>query len=368
MAFISGLASVVFLIPQIIPLALKKHLVDEPSGSRKVHAHPVPNLGGVAIFSGFLLSSASCIPLQLLPEAGTLLSSGLILFMTGIKDDLIGLSPRVKFMSQLTASGIVAVVADLRIKTFYGFGNFVELDYSGSIIITVIFITGLINAYNLIDGIDGLAASLGLLFTIVYSVLFFEAGELEWVMLALCFAGSLTGFLFFNVTPAKIFMGDSGSMLLGFMAAVFSLKFLGLCAAGAVDVFYIKPASACTIAVSIVIVPVFDTIRVFLLRILKGKSPFYADRSHLHHVLLSIGFTHISAGLILIGLNAVCTLVAILLHGLGDDVLICLLFLILLGFSGFIHVCCHKSNKKHSPFFKAQPATCEDCAQVLSDR
>lgn len=336
----------VFLIPQVIQLARKKHLFDKPDEKRKIHVKPIPNLGGIAIFTGFLFSALLYVPDSLLSEVRILLAAGVIIFMVGLKDDLMGLSARVKLVAQVVASGLVSILTDLRVKEIYCFGGSMYFEYSTSIFLTVVFITGLVNAYNLIDGIDGLAGSLGILFSITYGVFFYNMGATDWAILASSLVGVLVGFLIFNITPAKIFMGDSGSLLLGFMAAIFSLKFLGLRPVNKPSAIYIPLGLAFPIVISVVIVPVFDTIRVFTIRILNGKSPFQADRNHLHHLLLDTGLAPIRASMMLTGINFLFIVIAATFGSQDSAVLVPLLFLIPILLTGLLNVCSYMMKKK----------------------
>ena len=216
---------------------------------------------------------------------------------------LLGLSPLKKFVAQFTSAFIIAVMADLRIADLNGIFGFHELPYMISIILTALFMVGVVNAFNLIDGVDGLASSLGIIFSCMYAFLFYQAGELGWAYLSLSLAGSLTGFLFFNLTPAKIFMGDLGSLLTGYIAAILSIKFLGFSSTQNIMVGTLEISSGAGLVLAILIIPIFDTLRVFTLRMLRNTSPFTADRNHVHHRLLFVGLSHVQTTLSLAVLN-----------------------------------------------------------------
>jgi UDP-GlcNAc:undecaprenyl-phosphate GlcNAc-1-phosphate transferase len=336
LAFIISLLFVVFAIPSIIAVSFRKRLFDDPSESRKVHDRVVPNFGGVAIFTALLFSCSLLIPSYLLPEVNVLMSAGLILFMTGLKDDVVGLSPAIKFLAQLVSALITVVVANIRIENMHGMFGAHELPYVGSVILTVFFIVGIVNAFNLIDGIDGLAGTLGVIFSLIFAFLFFKAGVLGWSYISLALTGALIGFLFFNVTPAQIFMGDSGSLLLGFVAALLSLKFLQVSSTDIVmfGPFYITSGAGLVIA--ILIIPIFDTLRVLILRILKNTSPFRADNNHLHHRLLFLGLSHVQATLVLAVVNILFIAMALSLQQLGNTQLIGLVIVSILTLNGML--------------------------------
>lgn len=334
--FLLSLFIVVFSIPPIIKVAFEKRLFDHPTEGRKVHKKIIPNLGGIAIFTAFLFSSSLFIPTSALPQGNLLIGAGLILFMTGLKDDIVGLSPTIKFLAQFLSAFIVAVLADLRISNLQGIFGVYEINYYLSIILTVFFIVGIVNAYNLIDGIDGLAGTLGLVFSITYAYIFFKSGDHGWAFLSLSICGALLGFLFYNLTPAKIFMGDSGSLVTGFLAATFSLKFLS---SSAGQVVYVGPLgitlSICLV-IAILIIPIFDTLRVFTLRILAGKSPFAADSNHVHHRLLFLGMSHVQATFVLALCNVFIIMCALSLNELGPTQLLAFLALTVLTMNGLL--------------------------------
>lgn len=327
---------VAFAIPPIITVSLKKRLFDNPSEVRKIHKRIIPNFGGVAIFTGFIFSCSIFIPSQILPEANVLMAAGLILFMIGLKDDIIGLSPAIKFTAQFTSAFIVVWVANLRITDLHGILGFQEIPYYASVCITALFIVGIVNAFNLIDGIDGLAGSLGLVLSVVFGVLFYKAGALGWSYLSTALAGALLGFLFFNVTPAKIFMGDSGSLLLGFLASVLSLKFASISSSQNVMVGPFNLVSGAGLVVAMLIVPIFDTLRVFTLRIMRKTSPFTADSNHIHHRLLSLNLSHMQATLVLSSVNVLFIILALALQELGNNVIIGVVALSMLGLNGVL--------------------------------
>ncbi len=336
--FLTSLLVVALAIPPIITVAFQKRLFDHPVESRKVHKRIVPNFGGIAIFSGFLFTCSLFIPANLLPEGNILMAAGLILFLTGLKDDIVGLSPTIKFVAQFSSAIILATAANIRISNLHGILGLQELPYTASIVLTVFFIVGIVNAFNLIDGIDGLAGTLGIMVSLIYAYLFYSAGLMGWSYLSIALTGAMLGFLFYNVTPAKIFMGDSGSLLLGFVAAVLSLKFLSLNGSATPNLGPLELHASNGLVIAILIIPIFDTLRVFTLRILKNTSPFTADNNHLHHRLLFLGLSHIQATLVLVVSNIVFVILALALQQLGDSQLISLLVLSILLVNGALSI------------------------------
>jgi UDP-GlcNAc:undecaprenyl-phosphate GlcNAc-1-phosphate transferase len=313
-------------IPAIITVAFQKRLFDVPDAGRKVHKRIVPNFGGVAIFTAFLFSCALFIPSAMLPQANILMAAAIILFMTGLKDDVVGLDPMIKFVAQFACAFITAILADLRITNLEGVFGVYEMPYYLSVLFTVIFIVGIVNAFNLIDGIDGLSGSLGIVFSIIFAILFYNAGQTGWACMALALTGALTGFLFYNVTPAKIFMGDCGSLMLGFVASILSIKFLDISNGSPIMLGPFKVTLGICLVIAILIIPIFDTLRVFTLRILNNSSPFVADNNHLHHRLLFIGLSHIQATLVLSFFNILFVIIALSLQDLNAPTLLIIIF------------------------------------------
>jgi UDP-N-acetylmuramyl pentapeptide phosphotransferase/UDP-N-acetylglucosamine-1-phosphate transferase len=328
-------------------VAFQKHLFDTPDEHRKVHGQTIPNFGGVAIFAAFLFSCALFMPPIVLPEANTLLAAAVILFMTGLKDDLVGLDPLTKFLAQFAAAFIVALPADLRITNLEGVFGINELPYYASVLVTVIFIVGVVNAFNLIDGIDGLCGTLGIIFSTVFAFAFFKSAEPGWAYMGLALTGALIGFLFYNITPAKIFMGDSGSLMLGYVAAIFSIKFLDIRSDAQVMAGPFQISLGICLVTAVLIVPIFDTIRVFTLRILKNTSPFVGDRNHLHHRLLFVGLTHIQATLVLALLTLFFISMALLLQDLSPAALLLLLVGTALAINGLFSLYVERHKKRN---------------------
>lgn len=343
--FLTSLLVVALAIPPIITVAFQKRLFDDPAESRKVHKRIVPNFGGIAIFSGFLFTCSLFIPSNLLPEGNILMASGLILFLIGLKDDIVGLSPFIKFIAQFSSAAILALVADIRITNLHGILGIQELPYVASIAFTMFFVVGIVNAFNLIDGIDGLAGTLGIMLSLVYAFLFFGSTEFGWSYLSISLTGAMLGFLFYNVSPAKIFMGDSGSLLLGFIAAVLSIKFLAISDRQNTSFGQLDVTSAFGLVLAILIIPVFDTLRVFTLRILRNTSPFTADSNHLHHRLLFLGLSHMQATLVLVVSNVVFIIIALSLQQLGNSQLLGLLMLSILIVNGALSLYIERYKK-----------------------
>lgn len=284
-------------IPVIINICNLKGLMVDPI-KRSSHETPTPTFGGVAIFAGTLIGYM----IWNFGDEGFLLHKvflGLVvLFFLGIKDDLFALDALKKLASQVLVAVLVVVGSDLRITSFFGIFGVYELPYLVSILFTIFLFVALINSFNLIDGIDGLSGGIGMIASAGFSLWF--ALNQHWSLACLGFSlsASLLGFLRYNFsTTNKIFMGDTGSLIVGYLISVLAIQFVQF------NVFNTNANSvyqnAPVIAIVLLCVPIFDTIRVFGLRIIKGKSPFNADRLHLHHLLVDNGFSHIRASFIL---------------------------------------------------------------------
>lgn len=321
--FLTALLGTMICIKSVISVAREKHLFDEPSEERKIHIYKTPNLGGVGIYCAFLFSVALVIPTSIITYFNSLVAASLIIFAIGLKDDLVGLGPTKKFLAQIAAAGIIAFLGDIRLTSFHGLFGIGEISYPLSILLTILINIFIYNALNLIDGIDGLAGGLGLLASITFAICFYAMKSWGDCLLAIGFSGALIGFLYYNISPAKTFMGDTGSLFTGFMLSVFCLRFVEL---NKLPGHLFKAAPA--IAFATIIIPVVDTVRVFLLRILRGRSPFVADNNHLHHRFLNMGFSHMQTTYILLAGNALFIAAGFLLQGIGNSQLISfLLFL-----------------------------------------
>lgn len=328
-------ASVSFIIsflaiPVVLQIADQKKLYDVPD-ERKVHTHPVASLGGVGIFGGFLLAALLSIRGQLNPEFQYFFAAALVIFFLGLKDDLVILSPSKKFIGQMVAASILIHLGQIRLDSMHGLFGFEELPEGFALALSYLTIIVVINSFNLIDGIDGLAASLGILTTLIFGVYFFLVDYQAYALLAFALAGSLVAFLIFNHHPAKIFMGDSGSLMIGLVNAILVIKFINVASEPSPTVA-IPVASAVAVGFAILIVPLLDTLRVFAIRIFNGRSPFTPDRNHVHHLLLARGLGHATITTTCVLINIFFIVLAYFGRSLGSTTL--LLIMLTLSFTG----------------------------------
>ncbi|MFK7946205.1 MAG: glycosyltransferase family 4 protein [Saprospiraceae bacterium] len=327
LVFLTGFIITYISIPSILDIAYKKNLFDIPD-ERKVHTRQIPSLGGVGIFIGVLISFTIWSTPETLAMIGYkyILTSYLILFFMGLKDDLIIMNALPKLAIQIGVACIL-VAGDIRITDLHGiFGihelndSYVYLSYG----LSVLFIVGITNAFNLIDGIDGLAGGLGGINCLTFGALMYVYEQYEYAILAFAIGGALLAFLRYNFSsyPKKIFMGDTGSLLLGLTVSILSIIFMNTSAkSGALEI--ISPP---IVVLGIIFIPVMDTLRVMIVRILDGRSPFAPDRNHIHHKFLDSGVTHKTASIALYTIN-IALVITVIAFANSDSLLLGVLIL-----------------------------------------
>ena len=340
-AFASALIITWYYIPKVINVVKARHLEDRP-GYHKIHKYKVPTLGGIGIFGGFIFGFLIGID-GYMPGLSYFTAAVVFLLFVGIKDDLVYLNPKKKFLGELGAAVIVALFTNIHITHFHGFLGITDISSIASFIVTILLFIFIINAVNLIDGIDGLAASVGIIASVTFGVFFFLSGDYGYTVMAAALLGSLLAFLYYNMSngPKKIFMGDSGSLVIGFTLAVFAIHFNEMVAAGD---SVIKLKSAPSISIAILILPIFDLIRVAVLRMYAHKSIIIGDKQHIHHMMLRAGLKHWQATLIMSLFNIFIIGVAFLLDGLGIFLLGLLLLALCLIATGILSAIVKRKN------------------------
>ncbi|HYE56450.1 MAG TPA: MraY family glycosyltransferase [Chitinophagaceae bacterium] len=286
-------------IPVIISVAEMKKLYDVPD-ERKIHQTPIPSLGGVGIFAGFVLASLLTIGFSVASEFQFYMAAALVIFFLGLKDDILVISPIKKFIGQVLAAFLIVYKGGIQIQSMHGFLGVYELPEMYSLILTYFTVIVIINSFNLIDGVDGLAGSLGLMSTLIFGIYFLKIDQLPYAILAFSLAGSLSAFLIFNFQPARIFMGDTGSLLIGLVNAILVVKFINL---GSSPTAALPILQSPAIGFTILMIPLLDTLRVFGIRIIHRRSPFSPDRNHVHHLMLDKGLSHRTITLTLVSIN-----------------------------------------------------------------
>jgi len=326
-------------IPVIINVAEMKKLYDMPD-ARKIHHVAITPLGGIGIFAGFIFGCLLTINFQNSSEFQYFVASTLVIFFLGLKDDILVLSPIKKFIGQVLAAFLIIYYGRIQIHSMHGFFGIHELPEMFGLLISYFSVIVIINSFNLIDGVDGLAGTLGLMSAALFGIYFMYAGMEPYYVLAFSLCGSLLAFLIFNFQPAKIFMGDTGSLLIGVVNAILVLKFIDPGdGPNAVNPITSSPA----IGFTILMIPLLDTLRVFAIRIFKRRSPFSPDRNHIHHLLLDRGFSHRTITMILVSLNLGMVAFVYLARSLGCTLLI---FSTITVFFSFIAVAYYSRTKK----------------------
>ena len=320
-----------FAIPVIIQIAKSKKLFDEPD-ERKVHKAVIPTLGGLGIFAGFIVAMLMGAPSS--HELQYFAASAIVIFFLGLKDDILVLSASKKFIGQLIAAGIIMKFGNIYLDNMHGFLGINIIPHYAAIFLTLFTIIVITNSFNLIDGVDGLAGSLGFITTLVFGCYFYFANELTYAVMAFALSGATIGFLIYNFSPAKIFMGDTGSLLIGLVNSILVIKFINVAgAAGSSFSFHASPA----IGFAVLLIPLFDTLRVFGLRILDRRSPFSPDRIHVHHFLLDLGFSHKKITLTCVGTTLFFIATAVLLRNFDTTLIIFILMGMAISFIGVIY-------------------------------
>ncbi len=323
-------------IPVIRNLSILRGLLENPV-KRSSHKNPTPTFGGVGIFAGTMIGYM----MWNFRDEGFVLHrviAGLmILFFLGLKDDMYPLAPLKKLGSQILASILVVAGSDLRITSFFGIFGVHEIPYIIGVVITVFIFVALINAFNLIDGIDGLAAGIGMIASGGFGLWYMLNGYWSLACLSLSLSASLLAFLRYNFSQtSKVFMGDTGSLIVGYLVTILAIEFIQLN-----HNYNFSPnnryVSAPVLTIVILSVPIFDTLRVFGLRILKGKSPFKADRLHLHHLLVDNGLSHLAASLTLYAMTIGLTIFTYFLRTFFTNTALSLYIITLFGI--YLGVC-----------------------------
>lgn len=347
-----------FMTPSVKRFAMHVGAIDVPSEGRRIHDHPIPRMGGLAIFFGFVVSMLLFVSFT--PQVLGLLLGALIIAVMGAVDDIVNLRPWIKLSIQIIAA-LVAIRCGIM---FTAVSNPNFLSDIGtipigafSIPLTVVWIVGCTNAVNLIDGLDGLAVGVSGIssLTMLIVSLFVADPNTSFILAALC--GACVGFMPFNLNPAKIFMGDVGSQFLGFVLACVSV--MGL--------FKLHTVITFLVPVLAMAIPLADTVFAFFRRIVHGQSPFHADKGHFHHRLLAMGLNQKQAVAVLYGISAVMGLVAVLLTGRDPlQRIICVIAAFIISLVVWQYV--FRKNPMHKgTYAKCDDPSCTICGNVSPD-
>lgn len=351
LSFIISFLITFFSIPSIIKISRRKNLMDEP-GVRSSHLRKIPNLGGIAIFYSIGVC-ASIFAYELFDLYKFLFASLVILLYVGVVDDIIVMRAYKKLITQVFVSTLIVLGSDVRIRNLFGLFGIYELNYFISIVFSMVTFIILINAFNLIDGIDGLAGSYSILCSLLFGISYFRLGEFNYplVIFSAVIIGSVLAFLRYNLSNyrnTKIFMGDTGSMVLGFLLAFTAMNFIDIFIdkeTPGIPKYYLQTAPV--IAIAILILPIIDTLNVILIRLVNKKSPFEADKNHIHHRLLDLGLTHRRSTFYIIMYYLMVVGVAYYLRHIDNNLL--LIIVLCIGFLGaYLPVFISMMKKNHN--------------------
>lgn len=325
LAFVLAIGVALFATPMVMLLAAKTGALDKPD-SRKVHKKPIPRIGGLGIYAAFIISMATVMILtdlssEVFKEIVGLIVSGTLMMIVGLVDDYKNLPAKVKLLGQIIAAAVLVVIFDVRIDFITDpFGDYLYLEWF-AIPATIFWLVGITNTVNLIDGLDGLAAGISAIAAITILLVALEDNIMLVAVLTAALAGAAIGFLFYNFNPACIFMGDSGALFLGFMLAGISIIGAVKCAA---TIALIVPILALGL-------PILDTTFAIVRRWRGGVPIFKPDKGHLHHRLLSLGFTQRQAVLLMYVISALLGLSAVALTEVSSQISIVILFVVIVA-------------------------------------
>lgn len=307
-------------MPVVIEIARKYNFVVSPN-KRTSHNGDIPNVGGINIFVSYLIT-VFLFSYNVFYEVQYVLLGLFIILIVGFVDDLMDIKALWKLFGQLVAGVFIIVVAGIRITSLQGLFGITELSLFTSYLLSFFVFIVVVNAINLIDGIDGLASGLGIIYSLFFGFYFFLADKINLSLTSFALTGALIVFFMYNVfsDKRKIFMGDSGSLLLGYMFFMLIIQFVELNGSNEIPAPYHMNA-ALVVGFTVFIVPLFDTLRVMLTRMKKGYSPFKADKNHVHHLMLSLGLEHRQVTYILMTISTAFIIIAILARDMSNELL-----------------------------------------------
>ena len=312
-------------IPKIIHFANKNNFFAK-GGGRHSHENQTPIFGGIAISAGLLFSLLFWAKLE---EIQFILVSLIIVYFIGLLDDLLSLTPTKKIIGLFFSIFVLMFLGDLQIKSFHNLFGIQEIPELVAILFTLFVAVIITNAYNLIDGIDGLAGGLGVIASFLFGLIFLFNNDTQYVILSFTLLGALLAYLKYNFNPASIFMGDTGSLVIGLFFSILSIRLINEGVNIPNDQQYINKGPFITIV--ILAIPLFDTFRVFFIRIFSGYHPLRPDRNHIHHALLDLGLGHKMSTFILYIYSVVIAFISYFMIDMSLGLSIFLLSIIVLG-------------------------------------
>lgn len=302
LSFLVAILSVHWIHPRMVRIALDKNIVDNPN-ARKLQRRPTPVLGGIAVFFGSVIGLGCASITCDCSELFIVVVAMMIMLYTGTMDDILDLSPALRFLIEIGTVLLLIFVGGYTLNDFHGLWGLNQIPQGVAIPLTVFAAVGIINAINLIDGVDGLSSGYCILTSLLFGVMFWYVGDRTMCMLAVVAAGSLIPFFFHNVfgKSSKMFIGDGGTLVMGIVMSVFVIRILRHGSMS--EVYDAVNIGLVPFTLAVLSVPVFDTLRVMTTRILKRKSPFHPDKTHLHHMFIRLGCSHAATTLAILILN-----------------------------------------------------------------
>ena len=325
-SFLSALFISYIAIPKLIQFALKLKLLDA-AGDRSSHQVSTPFFGGIAIFTGVICSLLFWA--DNLENIQFTLVSILIVFIVGLIDDLRAITAFKKLIGQILATLVLILLGDLQIDNMHGVLGIYELPIWASVSFTIFVVIVIINGFNLIDGIDGLAGGLGLISSFCFGVIALLMNQIDIALISFTLMGALLGFLKYNIFPARIFMGDTGSLVVGMILSILAINCIKY---GLVNENYSSPNVGPLLAISFLAIPLFDSLRVFIVRAINGNGPLTAARDHVHHTLIDLGIGHKYSSLILFAVSVIIISLTYLLIKLNVNINVSIAVLALVSY------------------------------------
>jgi UDP-GlcNAc:undecaprenyl-phosphate/decaprenyl-phosphate GlcNAc-1-phosphate transferase len=333
-ALITSFVISFLIVPVIIKYSLRKNLVDIP-GRRKIHKKVTPSMGGIAIFCGFFISSLIWVEFQYWSDIKFILVALFVIFFIGVRDDLVPLRAVVKLVGQILAVCLLIFLFDLRLRSLYGLFGVYDLPLGVSYVLTIVTIIAITNSFNLIDGLDGLAGSIGMIALLCFGTWFYLVGDEVFAIFSFTMLGAVFAFLIFNWEPSEVFMGDTGALVIGMMLAILAIHFINVNYNLPADATYKFSASIAT-AGSFIMIPLVDTSRIIILRLIKGQSPFKPDKSHIHHAIMRLGKSHSQTTMILGATQILFVIIAVVLRNYSDMIVLSSIILVSIMLSVFL--------------------------------
>ena len=302
LSFLVAILSAHWIHPRLVRIALDKNIVDNPN-ARKLQRRPTPVLGGIAVFFGSVIGLGCASITCDCSELFIVVVAMMIMLYTGTMDDILDLSPALRFLIEIGTVLLLIFVGGYTLNDFHGLWGLNQIPQGVAIPLTVFAAVGIINAINLIDGVDGLSSGYCILTSLLFGVMFWYVGDRTMCMLAVVAAGSPIPFFFHNVfgKSSKMFIGDGGTLVMGIVMSVFVIRILRHGSMS--EVYDAVNIGLVPFTLAVLSVPVFDTLRVMTTRILKRKSPFHPDKTHLHHMFIRLGCSHAATTLAILILN-----------------------------------------------------------------